>query len=79
MTDDSRKTTAYVVLHGSDDGWQAHELPVHAVSALDAMKAAALRHLEATGDTPTVWVAVPARSWNPMQRTVEQVTKETWS
>jgi hypothetical protein len=82
MTDDSRKTTEYVVLarvSGADE-WAVMRTPegrgqFSGTNALDAMKAAAgFADLEVPE-----FVAVPARSWKPMQRTVEQVTKETWS
>lgn len=73
------KTSEYVVLFGTDNGWIARDLTEHAVSSLDAMQSAAIRHLNETGDTPEMWVAIPARSWKPRTRRVEQVMKESWS
>lgn len=48
---------------------------VFAASALEAQKTAAK---EQDGDGLS-FVAVPARSWKPMQRTVETIQKESWT
>jgi hypothetical protein len=72
-----RKTTEYVVLCNSD-GW-AMAGTYTATNALDAMKRAVLANGGKPDGEGVEWVAIPARSWKPMQRTVEQVTKETWS
>lgn len=77
-----RKTTEYVVLAaGKGDApgeWEmVPDQPYLAISALEAVKLAARDH--PGSDTLDRFVAVPARSWKPMQRTVEQVTKERWT
>lgn len=83
-----RKTTEYVVLGQDKSGyWQqldSHEdgtTAFHATNAVEAMKAGAARTTDYQNqeEGPVRFVAIPARSWKPMQRTVEQVTKETWS
>jgi hypothetical protein len=39
----------------------------------------AIRSAVKNGTAGETFVAVPARSWKPMTRKVEQVTKESWS
>lgn len=82
-----RKTTEYVVLVNFEDQWSvmlADEgaKTFVATSAADAVKQAAAledkRHPQHEAPS-SMFSAVPARSWKPMQRTVERVTKETWS
>jgi hypothetical protein len=77
-----RKTSEYVVLarvSGAEE-WAVMSTPegrdrYSATNALDAMKtAAAFADLNVE-----TFVAVPARSWKPKTRNVEQVTKERWS
>ena len=73
----TKRMTNYVVLSreraNSNDIWrQIHS--VEGVSAQDAIRSAVKAGAE--GET---FVAVPVRSWKPMTRKVEQVTKEIWS
>jgi hypothetical protein len=75
---DPRETTVYEVLARPDEGnaFNWTQLGSYtAVTADDAKKQAA----KANEEGFKTFVAVPARSWKPSTRTVEQVTKERWS
>lgn len=76
-----KRETEYVVLAAAGtDAARAWTMlpgqPYLATTALEACKQAAAEH---AGTTYEFFVAVPARSWKPMRRNVEQVTKETWT
>jgi hypothetical protein len=73
-----RKTSEYVVLCCEATAWMmAGTYP--ATSAMEAMKAAVSENGGKPDGEGVEWVAVPARSWKPKTRNVEQVTKERWS
>ena len=73
-----KRETEYVVLCHSDGGW-AMAGTYTATNAMDAMKRGVLANGGKPDGPDVEWVAVPARSWKPMRRNVEQVTRETWT
>jgi hypothetical protein len=73
------KTTEYVVLVGDPTKSWAVAGTYAAATALDAMKQAVAANGGHPSEPGIEWVAVPARSWKPRTRNVEQVTKERWS
>lgn len=82
-----KRETEYVVLEGYEDQWAVMlnndgTTIFKAANAVAAMKqGAALTDVRrpAHEASETLFSAVPARSWKPMRRNVEQVTKETWT
>jgi hypothetical protein len=74
-----RKTSEYVVLVGDPTKSWAVAGTYAAATALDAMKQAVAANGGHPSEAGIEWVAVPARSWKPRTRNVEQVTKERWS
>jgi hypothetical protein len=69
------KTTDYIILSGSEKGWQKLTGVYEGVSGRAAILAA-LNSGNAVGDQSGEYVAVPMRSWQPVK--VKRETKLTF-
>lgn len=73
MADESKtQTTEYVVLRQMPEGpiWEE----VGTASGMNAQQA-----IKQVAEGEGTFIAVPARSWKPLTRKVETVTKDVWS
>lgn len=79
MNESKAKTeTKYVVLQCIDNDSEPGPTWVQQGTTIQALNdQAALKKAGLSGEGP--FVAVPARSWHPRIRKVEQVTRESWS
>jgi len=70
----AERATSYMVLVRTSAGSWAE------AGGFDGLNAQhAIRNAVKTGIDGETFIAVPMRSWKPMTRKVEQVTKEIWS
>lgn len=66
--------TEYVVFRGKEDGWEVFLPSVEAASGKAAVNVA-LKQRSANGYESGTYVAVPARSWQPVKVQVETALK----